>query len=84
LTIHSLCNSVCIMCRIARQSEASPRPRQALDWLWLPFHMVSRGILSLVLPPLKTGRATFTASGFQKSLGCQVVSLLVTVEVKVF
>jgi len=29
--------------------------------------MVSRGILSLILPPLKTGRATFTASGFQKS-----------------
>ncbi len=46
--------------------------------------MVSRGILLLIFPPLKTGRATFTASGFQKSRGCQVVNLLVAVEMKVF
>jgi hypothetical protein len=35
-----------------------------------PLVKVSRGMLSLTFPSLKTGRATFTASGFQKSLGC--------------
>jgi hypothetical protein len=51
---------------------------------YLQLLLVSRGILLLIFPPLKTGRATFTASGFQKSRGCQVVNLLVAVEMKVF